>query len=97
MRKSACKSAGTLCWCCNNAYGGCSWSRNGTPVRGWAAAASFLPRKKNDPEPIGSFAVLRCPEFVPDHRFDEEYLRFLCKTGDWRSFVRESDPQLQTL
>ena len=26
-----------ICWTCKNACGGCSWSRNLTPVEGWKA------------------------------------------------------------
>lgn len=44
----------TLCWVCQNCFGGCSWSRDYTPVEGWKA--------KKTPN---SYLVLSCPSFDP--------------------------------
>ena len=41
----------TLCWVCQNCFGGCSWSRDYTPVEGWKTRANL---------------VLSCPEFQPE-------------------------------
>ncbi|MDE7243263.1 MAG: hypothetical protein K2O18_04700, partial [Oscillospiraceae bacterium] len=70
-----CRTLGTLCWCCLNAYDGCCWSSRFQPVRGWAAL-----RLDN------SFTVLRCPLFRLEDRFEQEYFRFLKKS---KSLLRE--------
>ena len=44
----------TLCWGCEKACGGCSWSKKFVPVEGWKA----IPTEK-------SFDVYECPEFEP--------------------------------
>lgn len=45
----------SLCWDCQNACGGCSWSRCFEPVAGWEAKPSE-----------DSFFVINCPQFIPD-------------------------------
>lgn len=45
----------TLCWTCQNACCGCSWSKSFTPVEGWEAKPSE-----------DSFFVINCPQFIPD-------------------------------
>lgn len=45
----------SLCWDCQNACCGCSWSRSFEPVEGWEA------RPSGD-----SFFVINCPQFIPD-------------------------------
>lgn len=92
MTAAMCKAAGSLCWYCRNAYDACSWSRDGTPVHGWAAVKDL--RLEPGGAIVRSFTVLRCPAFLPDHRFDREYPRFLAKTQGWRDVCRESDSQL---
>lgn len=44
----------TLCWVCQNCFGGCSWSSEYIPVEGWKA--------KKTPT---SYLVLSCPSFDP--------------------------------
>ena len=59
----------TLCWDCENACGGCSWSRPGMaaePVKGWTATRNDI---KNGSK-AESYIVHACPEFVPDRRWD---------------------------
>jgi hypothetical protein len=66
--KEACK---TKCIDCGNACGGCSWSRDFTPVDGWFAAPQLVKnhdRQKNLP----TFLVMACPEFIPDKRVNPE-------------------------
>lgn len=55
----------TICWRCANNCGGCSWSKNFTPVEGWTAVPTELQARgtgeKNDT--ISSYDVYACPEF----------------------------------
>jgi len=56
----------TLCWDCENACGGCSWSDHWkhTPVEGWTAKRTRLRMDKDD---YGdSYIVIECPEFKRD-------------------------------
>lgn len=48
-----------LCWTCQNACGGCSWSRNLIPVEGWKAKEI----KNASYSVIKSYKVIECPEF----------------------------------
>ena len=50
----------SICWDCAKAIGGCSWSKNLTPVEGWHAK----PTRKQDM--YESFLVTKCPEFERD-------------------------------
>lgn len=51
----------TLCWECENACGGCNWSRKkASPVQGWNAIRNDLVGG------IESYVVISCPEFVSD-------------------------------
>lgn len=64
-RKENKKERGTLCWDCKNACGGCSWSRNFTPVAGWNAtegAVKVMCQKSQ--RYVQTFFVHSCPEFV---------------------------------
>lgn len=60
--------SGTLCWECDNAYGGCSWSRNFTPVEGWDAQYVRRVYKSKGVYVMDSYEVRNCPEFVLDGR-----------------------------
>jgi len=72
----------TLCWCCRNAYGGCSWMRKpAVPVKGWDAVRqdmliTYYCPGKNVRRWSESYVVLRCPLFRLDPRSREEYRRF---------------------
>lgn len=50
----------TLCWKCKNACGGCSWSKNLTPVEGWKAERVYNNVYSQD---TVSYRVRECPEF----------------------------------
>lgn len=54
------RKAYTLCWDCEKATGGCSWSNELIPVKGWSA--------KNTTKKGGydSFYVYNCPLFERD-------------------------------
>ena len=58
------KRTASLCFDCQNACCGCSWSRSFVPVPGWMAvptvAVSGQGMRKR------SYRVIACPEFVPD-------------------------------
>ena len=58
----------TLCWDCDNATGGCSWSEhmNHTPVKGWYAVRNDIKTKEGTH--TESYIVISCPEFVRDAR-----------------------------
>ncbi len=50
------------CWFCDNACGGCSWSRTLKPVKGWKAKpTSFADGTK-------SYKITYCPEFKRNGR-----------------------------
>ena len=49
------RGKGTLCWVCQNCFGGCSWSSEYIPVEGWKAKTT-----------TASYLVLSCPEFLPE-------------------------------
>lgn len=48
------------CWTCKKACGGCSWSKNLTPIEGWVA----LPVKiKYGSVPDITYQIIECPEY----------------------------------
>lgn len=63
----------TLCWDCENALGGCSWSDHWKhePVKGWTAVRRDL-RIKEGGE-VESYRVIQCPEFVRDSTRGGQY------------------------
>ena len=56
----------TLCWECKRACGGCSWSRDFKPVRGWKAEKTKIARFKD--ANADSYIVKECPLFVQDRK-----------------------------
>ena len=60
-------SNATLCWQCQNATGGCSWSQDFTPVEGWDAKRTRI-RLEKGAKYTESFIVKKCPKFRPDER-----------------------------
>ena len=53
------KYTDALCWHCKNACGGCSWSRNLIPIKGWKAKEI----KNASYSVIKSYKVIECPDF----------------------------------
>lgn len=51
------KQLDQLCWYCKNATGGCSWSKNFTPVPGWDA--KYIERASAAP----TYSIKDCPLF----------------------------------
>lgn len=66
----------TLCEICENACGGCSWSKKNVqnPVEGWTALRNDLPCHGDyaSNKMVESYVVIRCPEYIPD-KFAEKY------------------------
>ena len=66
----------TLCWDCQKANCGCSWSRFYVPVKGWVATPTKI--KVYDycarGVLIDSYNVSSCPEFVKD----KERIEVIC-------------------
>lgn len=63
------ETAQSLCWECAKAYGGCDWSKQFTPVKGWQARRndlSFLTNGKV--HTTESYEVKACPEFEQEKR-----------------------------
>lgn len=57
----------TICWTCQNATGGCSWSRNLTPVDGWKAEIKKIKNtNKLGTTYADSYKVISCPEYIED-------------------------------
>ena len=54
-RKNAIGSHDSLCWYCDNALGGCSWSMDFEPVDGWDARHTAK---------YNAYRVFNCPRFV---------------------------------
>ncbi len=52
---------GQICWNCQNACGGCSWSRMFQPVKEWVAEPYYI---KEDNQ--YSYDIKYCPEFIHD-------------------------------
>lgn len=65
----------TLCWSCQNATGGCSWTEYGRfePVDGWDATPTLIRSKNEDTlHVIPSYLVNDCPEYIPDPKKKKE-------------------------
>ena len=65
-----------ICFDCQKACGGCSWSRDFTPVPGWTAT------KKTQKIYVGgtkkhryekTYHITACPEFVPDEKRESSH------------------------
>lgn len=56
----------TLCWSCQNATGGCSWSKKLKPVRGWKAEKIKVKGDFYTSKIVDSYIVKSCPKFKAD-------------------------------
>lgn len=63
-RRSGHSQSKQICWTCQNACGGCSWSSEFIPVKGWKAKPTKL--KVQEGLFSDSYNILYCPEYVPD-------------------------------
>ena len=57
-----------LCWDCKRACGGCSWSRNFTPIAGWDAEETTICVQNRSEGRISSFYIRDCPQFIREER-----------------------------
>lgn len=53
----------TLCWTCQNACGGCSWSKKFKKVKGWTATQTWVQGEKRL---LKSYLVTACPKYVKE-------------------------------
>ena len=62
-----------ICWDCEKACGGCSWSRNFEPVPGWKAKKIRWSRTKET-----TYMITKCPLFerTPDRYIREEHVDY---------------------
>lgn len=51
---------GQLCWRCNNACGGCLWSKKLKPIKGWTAVPVTIKDSMGD---ISTYKITDCPQF----------------------------------
>jgi len=58
------KGPSSICWNCENACCGCSWSRQFKPVPGWKAIETNIKYKDN--QTTRSYIVQSCPQFKQD-------------------------------
>lgn len=58
----------TLCWSCENACGGCSWSRSLTPVEGWEAKKIKIKGNFYVGAVLDSYIIKNCPEYKKERR-----------------------------
>ena len=56
-----------LCWSCQNACGGCSWSKSFTPVKGWKATPTKIKVAPEMPY-CDSYLITACPEYIKDEK-----------------------------
>ena len=58
-----------LCWLCEKACGGCSWSKDFTPIEGWKAiptkisSYTMLSNGRRKKYYMDSYEIHECPEF----------------------------------
>lgn len=62
-----CKKDEQLCWECQRATGGCSWSTMGKPVEGWTAEKTKIPNGCAG-EFTDSYKITACPLFKKDEK-----------------------------
>jgi hypothetical protein len=60
------ESKANICFDCDKACGGCSWSRNFEPVPGWTAEKIMLNvgAVKNQKRFLQTYHITACPEYV---------------------------------
>jgi hypothetical protein len=58
------QGARSICWDCERACTGCSWSQEFIPVKGWKAIPTKM--KQRDNQYVGTYIVCECPQFKRD-------------------------------
>ena len=63
-----------LCWTCARACGGCSWSANFQPVKGWTATKTIMnvDRGAYEKRRIKTYKIRACPLYVCDTKQPEQ-------------------------
>lgn len=51
------------CWTCTKACGGCSWSKNLTPIEGWKAEKVYFNTYRQDTSTDYTYQISYCPEY----------------------------------
>ena len=54
-------ASGQLCWLCEKATGGCSWSGCFKPIPGWVASMVEVKDKEGS---YNTYKIVSCPEFI---------------------------------
>lgn len=60
-RRLKSETKGQLCWKCENACAGCSWSKNLIPVVGWDAVRVVVKDSMGD---FDTYRIKKCPQFI---------------------------------
>lgn len=55
-----------LCWSCERACGGCEWSREFKPVKGWTAEKTVI---EDNGEHCETYKIIKCPKYICDRRY----------------------------
>ena len=76
----------TICWNCQRATGGCSWSQNFKPVDGWKVQKTSI--RESGVRNFESVKVLECPKFVEDEN-RQKILNFCQKMKKSENLVNE--------
>lgn len=63
----------TICWFCRKSGGGCSWSAEFKPVKGWKAEHTIVRNGKRISEIFESYKVIECPKFEQDRQINYKY------------------------
>ena len=82
-------SKANICFDCQNACGGCSWSMSFEPIPGWTAKKVKQKITGKTAQWVDTYHITACPEFVPDDNrngcngeFSEKQIRMLVQ--HWR-------------
>lgn len=73
MAKKPTNGKPNICFDCQNAVCGCSWSRDFTPVPGWTAEKTYVMQcyVPGYESQIETYHITACPQFVPDKEYVE--------------------------
>ena len=52
---------GQMCWTCENACGGCSWSKELKPINGWVARKVRVKNQEGDE--YSTYRIIFCPRY----------------------------------
>ena len=57
------------CWTCERSCGGCSWSKDLIPIKGWTAKPTVLKfrYKDNSISYVDTYMIYKCPLYIQDY------------------------------